>query len=133
MRANVIIISLLRVHISAFLLTRLVTARGRLLGLADATVTAVANAIHGGDPKLALRLLERMDIARPAKPGSANVEELQRKEGLRGIKKDAEFYEQRQMAELTKLLSGGGHLPAQKKHDQEEDDGERWRNLDRGG
>jgi len=111
----------------------LVTARGRLLGLADAAVTAVANAVHGGDHKLALRLLERMDIARPAKPGSANVEELQRKEGLRRVKKEAEFYEQRQTAELTKLLSGPRNVPARKKHDQDEDDGEKYRNQDEKG
>jgi len=93
----------------------LVTARGRLLGLADAAVTAVANAIHGGDHKLALRLLERMDIARPAKPGSANVEELQRKEGLRRVKKEAEFYEKQNAAELTKLLCRPPSESARKK------------------
>jgi len=108
----------------------LVTARGRLLGLADAAVTAVANAVHGGDHKLALRLLERMDIARPAKPGSANVEDVERKEHIRRVKQEAKFYDEQNRAELTKLLCRPPNFPARKKHAQDEDDGERYRNQD---
>jgi len=111
----------------------LVTARGRLLGLADAAVTAVANAVHGGDHKLALRLLERMDIARPAKPGSANVEDVERKEHIRRVKQEAKFYDEQNRAELTKLLCRPPNFPARKKHDQDEDDGEKRRNQDGGG
>jgi hypothetical protein len=58
----------------------LVTARGRLLALTERAVTAVEKAMEKGDGRLAMRLLEKMGLTDPPKPGPTEVEEVRREQ-----------------------------------------------------
>ena len=69
----------------------LATARGRMLALTDAAVTAVAKAMSRGDGRLALRLLEKLGAAERATPGATDVEEVKREQALERRKRDVEL------------------------------------------